>query len=57
MSAQNAVYGNQERIIRVMLELGIEENEVFYGLQSLSELGHNLANYGLYKRFIFSKTI
>jgi len=53
----NAIHGDSNRIIRVMLELGIDSTEIEMGLSNLIYREDNIAEYGVMGRFIYSKRI
>jgi hypothetical protein len=55
---QNAVFcSTQGKLIKVMFELGVNSDEIEYGLSELIRNDHNVANYGINKTFIFSKNV
>ena len=52
-----AQYGNADKTVRNLHKMGVDINEIEYGLMTMIHRGHNVAEYGVNKTFIFSKRI
>lgn len=51
-----SVSGNKIKIIATMFMIGIDEDEIYLGMDALDN-GDQVSEYGIYNTFIFSKKI
>lgn len=49
--------GTTTQIIAYMLTMGVLEHDIRLGLSELDNKGHDVADYGIYRSFIYSKKI
>jgi hypothetical protein len=56
-TSTNAISGDRQRVIRAMLMLDVEPNEIEAGLSDLMTNGTHLAEYGVNLTFLFSKNL
>lgn len=55
---QNAIACNSlTKLIQVLKGIGVDDDEIEYGLVELEINSHNIAEYGINKRFLFSKKV
>lgn len=45
------------KLIKVLKGIGVDADEIEYGLVELEINSHNIAEYGINKRFLFSKRV
>lgn len=54
---KKAIYGDLQRTIITLFLIGLEAEEIRYGLSSMADNGHDVAEYGINGMFICSKKI
>jgi hypothetical protein len=54
---QSIFSGTLQKLIGIMREIGINDEEIEYGLVELHANEHDIAEYGINKLFIYSKKV